>query len=838
MQWFNYLAETVSTPLSGPVIINANQLLDRIKKIPEKTSAYHCYYDLEERDTFVSYQGLMRPVFDMIHIDLDSEADLGESAWSDALRLCKKLIDENVQFHLFFSGNKGFHIAVPASAIGIKPGPKEILEAQVRCLLTKLKPDYQSVDLRIWNANRKFRAHGSMHEKTSLYKICLTGKGLKVSSLAISDIRELAKIRDTASLPILKADAVNPWLAGMIADAQAVPSRSAPSLKLIPAGAMLDDDAAIFAHFKGKKCTADMLVRAIPGFNRHDIAMRIIYDLYSTGTPEAKCEQIMSKWADKIFGSDSNRAADIPRLVRDAYHKPQTYTYGCFDDVKKAYCSAKCGLFGKISPEKRATPLNMTAKQRSEASGVSKQTEGELADAIISQMDEIITCEKDYFQWVGTHWKRLDRILFEKKVTDCAIAALENKAFSSGIRSLRDQVIMKLKVAPEKNNLNACSGEKFPFLDGTVHVVKGEKGQIQLELREHSREDYISHCKPFPFHGEHGLPRSGDFAHYVKTRRETMGDDGIVALKQLFGAALIPYAPRLFFLVGGSNTGKSTTAEILENLLGEENVSSVNPTEDNRFSWEPAIGKIANIKRELSLKKPLKDDLLKEIRDKRPISIDRKGIKGVKATLPFLHVYCCNTLPPSHEGNTGAWDNRLTVMSFKAGYVNGFAHIDNLGAFLWSQDPGGILDFAREGLELLSKAGFKYTVTEESREALEEWQEETDPVKAWLKAVLCGDCPAAIERKPETGALVGSSLYTSYKNWAAEFNGNGFSYSDRRFFRELARIGFSKARKTNTGVAFHYPKLENALSQCGGSDGTILGRRGDSPSRLVDNAPF
>lgn len=67
--------------------------------------------------------------------------------------------------------------------------------------------------------------------------------------------------------------------------------------------------------------------------------------------------------------------------------------------------------------------------------------------------------------------------------------------------------------------------------------MKSEKGVPALELREHSKEDYISHCKPFKFTGEHGLPSSGDFAHYVKTREETMGPDGVVALKQLFGAA-------------------------------------------------------------------------------------------------------------------------------------------------------------------------------------------------------------------------------------------------------------------------------------------------------------
>lgn len=462
MQWFNYLAETVATPLSGDALLNSKTLTQRISAIPDRTSAYHCYYDLEERPTFVGYQGLMRPVFDTIHIDLDSEGDQGAAAWEDAKKLCTKLQSENVEFALYFSGNKGFHVSVPASAIGIKEGPKEILEAQVRCLLTKLKPEFPTVDLRIWNANRKFRADGSMHEKTSLYKVRLTGRGFALKNMSIAEIRKLAEVRFLEPVMFGRREAVNPWLASLIVDAAVAPPRNTPSLKLIPQGQMLDDDSSQFANFPDKKCIEDMRTRAIPGFNRHDIAMRLIYDLYATGADESKTEKIMSKWAEKHLRGELARQQDIMRLVRDAYSKPQTYSYGCYDDVKKAYCSAKCKTFGRLSGAKRAEPFDMTEKQRSQASGVGKKTEGEMADEIISAMGEVIRCEHDFFEWVGTHWKRLDRELFKKKITDCAIAALDNKALSSGIRSLVDQVIMKLPMAPERNNLNACSGENSP----------------------------------------------------------------------------------------------------------------------------------------------------------------------------------------------------------------------------------------------------------------------------------------------------------------------------------------------------------------------------------------
>lgn len=312
MLWFNYVAESVATPLSGNAIVKSENLQEKILALKEKTSLYHCYYDLEERDSFVGYSGLMRPVFDTIHIDLDSEADLGAKAWEDTKNLCKKLQSENVSFHVYFSGNKGFHVAIHKSAIGITQGPKEEIEAAVKQLLAELKPNFDSVDLRIWNANRKFRAYNSVHEKSGLYKIRLTAMGYRLAAMSIAEIRVLAQTKHTEVYAHpLAQDTPNPWLASLVKNVQAKAPVKHSSVKEIAQGQMISDESALFSTHVDKKCIASMRVRALPQFNRHDIGLRMIYDLYATGTPQASALSTMQEWSDKIFGASTDRAKDM-----------------------------------------------------------------------------------------------------------------------------------------------------------------------------------------------------------------------------------------------------------------------------------------------------------------------------------------------------------------------------------------------------------------------------------------------------------------------------------------------------------------------------------------------
>ena len=820
MNWYNYLAATVDTPLDRNAIVTSQELETRLSALGAG-SMYHCYYDLEQRETFVGYEGLMKPVFNSIYIDLDDDETKGEQAWVDSKNLCTLLRENNVDFTLYFSGNKGFHICINMQALGINPDgtPKPELENFIKSFLFGLKETYKTVDNRIWNANRKFRAAGSRHEKSGLYKTLLY-PGRKVSNLTMSDIRELAKTQGNKAMvhPTYSGDPSNLLLSfvdlGKTVVGNTTFTGKKAQQKEIPQGLIEEDDSAAFRLWKDKKCIQSLSDSPLPSSvaNRHDQGLRIMSDLYMTGSSLEDAEKKMNVWASKVYGSDTARISDTIRMVHDTYSKPQDYRFGCYDDIRMKVCSAKCKVYTKLDPKRRAKPLDVT-KTQSQENQVQENpnlelSEGELADLILKNFGkEIIKADQDFFFWEGTHWNRMDRDRAHAAFYTLASAAYQNQAHFAKIESLVRQIKIKIPVAPENNHFYTSSPNLFNFTDGTVIVTKSPDGQMKLTLRPHDKTDLLGYCAPFPFESENKLPRNGQTEKYFDSRLVDLGAEGVRMMKQMLGAALIPYKPWIFFLVGDSDSGKSTMALMIKSLLGERNVSGVEPVKSgNNFLWESAIGKIANIATELPKDAPLDVNTLKKIRDKTPQFINRKGVKAVEATLPFLHIYCANILPASFEGNTGALDNRMTVIKFKKVYVNGLADIDNLGQWLWDQDAASILDYAREGLADLVASGFKYYRSDVSRNSLTEWQDETDPVKTFVKEVEAGEYRFSAEIFVHSGVKLIKALdiFTGFKAWAEESKYKAMGKI--RFFKELERCGVVRPPRANEGNGFLWAK--------------------------------
>ncbi len=841
MNWFNYAASSVDTALDQNVILSSGSLIDTVEKLPPNKTLYHCYYDLEERKTFVGYDGMLKPVWDTIHIDFDSE-DGGTKAWEDVKSFAKQLQNNNISFHVYFSGNKGFHVAIHASNFGIGAAKKDENQAKIKAFLANLKKSFETTDLRIWNANRKFRAVRSQHEKSKLYKIRLTGLGLKLSSMSIEDIRSLASVQQSVvDAPIVfpeSSEVPNPWIVELIGKYEVPTERSAKaSLKQVPQGLMVVDESTPFQTFLDKKCVSAMKQRLVPGFNRHDIAMRIIYDEFAKGTPESDVRTMMDAWATKHFGGEQSRIDDMARLIRDAYHKPQTYQFGCYDDIKKAYCSAKCKIFKVLSPEKRAQPLDMTDKQAAQSKDKGPN-ELEIVSTILDEHKDLCVRSDEVFQWVETHWKKLDREQFDHELFQTARLRLGDSATSSRIDSVVRHVVASLPRAPEQNNLFNSPIDMFNFQDGTYHVWQGSDGKTKIERRDHNPKDFIAYCSPFPLRGSTDLPRNGDFLEYLEIRKADqptpeLGAQTVRAIKQTMGAALIPFRPRTIFFSGESNSGKSTLITLMTKLVGDGNWCELDPCEKSPFALETAMGKTMNICMELDRTMPLNDAMLKKARDRMPIFIQRKFKQNLKGIIPGLHVFACNELPPSAEGNTGALKNRFTVFEFKKGYLNGKSGIGDLAAHYWQTDSGTVLDVAREGLEDLIMSDFKYFVPDSGTATLEAWQTDSDPIGAFIRDLRSGEAVLAQEKGISGGFILGSELYEQFGLWT-QVTGYSRKTTRHKFYNALRKKHkIHSMDRGKGGVRFSLDALSPQLS----SDPVTRCVQVDA-IRQSDNAPF
>lgn len=853
--WYNYAALGLTAPLSGDAILEATALEKFIAGIGSNTFLYHGYYNLEKRDSFKNYEGKLDYVFDTVHIDMDSKDDGGALAWEQAKEFCKRLLDEKVNFQLYFSGNKGFHIAIHKSSIGIKtPDSHRELSLRTKEFLVNLKGIYSTVDTATFDPSRKLRAFRSKHEKSGLYKIRLTDAGLpyRLSLYKIDGLRNLAvKQQRIAYKHPTSSFTANPFLLSLHSTSEIqTPQYQKASIEKLAAvtevesGNLVVVDAANFKNFDNKICVRKMMEGTVlPQFNRHDIEILLITELRQQGMAINSAKSVIKKWAAKVYSSaEEERIQDSERQVIDVYKKDlskdQLYQYGCYGDIKKAYCSGRCKLYNTLDREKRARPLNCTSKQRKEndvfdskdeTGKTEKIAEGILADGILSEMPMLCKSNGQYFQWATSHWKRIDGPLFEDKLIKVAMSIYHNQANIKKVKDLVSHVIAKIPVAPENNHFFIACPNKFNFTDCTANIIS-DNGNLRMEILNHNPNDYLSYCAPFPLKGEHKLPIGTEFKKYMAIRKDDVGEEGVRIIKQMLGAALIPYVPRIFFIEGITNAGKSTLAKLIKKLLGEENVSEVLPVlrrgGADRFNWEPSIGRLANVVLELPRGEELDVNTLKMIRDKSPISIDRKSQKHVKATLPFLHVYCCNQMPQSFEGNTGALNNRVTMLFFKPGNLNGSSHIVELAEEIWRSDAGSVLNAAREGLQDLIESKFHYFNGTASQQAAKEWQKLTDTIQLYFEDINNGEWsgPQWEFKEWEKGSVV----YEDFKQWCTTC---GRKYMGKHSFYKELEVKFLVPRKTKSegGERFNFKGLVNSKNSVATTGGKM------DPAQVLKN---
>lgn len=809
MKLFNYKAFSIHDVLSSKILLPAENLEEFINDLQANKTMYHGYYELEHRDMLAKYEGVLKPTFDTIHIDLDSKEDGGALAWEQTKELCKRLQESGCSFQLYFSGNKGFHVAVHTSAFGLS-GTKPAKDYQdiIRNIAHNLKEQYSTVDPSVHDPVRKFRAYRSKHEKSGLYKIRLTKIGLsrKPSELSIEEIRELALMQPTHKYahpePVL---APIDWLQALISSTpqQAQASRKS-KVKEIEQGSTIEDDSLRFKNFSDKKCTKLMLEGTVlPQFNRHDIELALIVELRQVGKTVDEAAGIMDQWAQKVYKSEPDRAKDVSRQVRDIYGKAleadKLYQYGCYGEIKAAYCSAKCKIYNNLDKKRRPEPLDATKTQKTEndvrRNPSMELSEGQLADKIMKEMPMLCKSNGQYFQWITTHWKRIDGDMFEDGLVKVAMNMYGNQATIKKNKALAEHVIAKIPIAPESNHFFSSCPNKFNFTDCTAVMIQDGK-ELRLEKKTHSPEDYLAYCAPFPLEADHTMPKGSEFSKYMATRLQDVGEEGIRIIKQMLGAALIPYVPRIFFIEGVTNAGKSTLAKLIIRLLGQENVSEVLPLIKgggaDRFNWEPSIGKLANIVLELPKGAELDVNTLKMVRDKSPISIDRKQQKHVKATLPFIHIYCCNQMPQSYEGNSGALNNRVSMLFFKPGYLNGSGDIVEYADHIWNDDAAGVLEVAREGLADLIASGFRYFNGNESAKMTREWQKMTDNITLYFEEINSGEWSGPSFEGVEWEK--GSIMYSDFRQWCIE---SGRKPMGKQLFYKELETRFQVPRKNN-----------------------------------------
>ena len=236
---------------------------------------------------------------------------------------------------------------------------------------------------------------------------------------------------------------------------------------------------------------------------------------------------------------------------------------------------------------------------------------------------------------------------------------------------------------------------------------------------------------------------------------------------------------------GEGRNGKSVFLDVLTAFLGPDNVSNV-PLEffGDRFQLTCTIGKLANIATEIGEVRAVAEGLLKAFTGGDRMYFDRKNMPGVQARPTARLVFATNNRARFEDRSKGVWE-RMILLPFNV-YIPEDERDLQLASKIIATELSGIANEAIEGLRRLRQQGH-FTQPAISKEALEDYQREANPAKAYL---LDNYCESA-GRELDCGILYG--IYVQH------CENNGYRKLDARQFGKEVTRAFPKIERKRLG---------------------------------------
>jgi P4 family phage/plasmid primase-like protien len=243
---------------------------------------------------------------------------------------------------------------------------------------------------------------------------------------------------------------------------------------------------------------------------------------------------------------------------------------------------------------------------------------------------------------------------------------------------------------------------------------------------------------------------------------------------------------KFLMLEGEGSNGKSVYCAALTALLGRQNVSNVSLERfGDRFSLSATLGKLANIATECSEMDDAAEGILKAFTSGDPMEFERKHKDPFSAIPTARFLMSANNRPRFKDGSGGLW-RRMLVVKFDQ-TIREDERVLGMDNPQWWERSGelpAIFWWAVLGLHRL-RSRCRFTESQKSQEAVQEYREETNPARAFLTQTC--------EEAEQAQTVFCSTLYGAYCKWA---KANGYhAMGERRFGKEVKRVFKESVRR-------------------------------------------
>jgi len=394
-------------------------------------------------------------------------------------------------------------------------------------------------------------------------------------------------------------------------------------------------------------------------------------------------------------------------------------------------------------------------------------------------------CKKNGFIYLynGFYWHEIDKEPFQYFLGNVAINMGVEK-FKGKIHTFKDELYKQFLSdsylpTPQQNKDKVL----INLQNGTFEISENKR-----ELRPFERNDFLTHQLNFEYEPDATAPL---FQKYLD---EVLPDtDKQKVLAEYCGYIFIKKGvlslEKMLVLYGTGANGKSVFFEILNALLGSQNVSNYSLqslTNENGYFRAKIGNKLVNYASEMNGK--LETDVFKQMASGEP----------VEARLPYCEpfnisdyaklIFNCNELPKDVE-HTNAYFRRFLIIGFDVTIPEN-KQDKELSKKIINSELSGVFNWILQGLKrLLEQKKFSKCIAIEN--ARTNYEKQSDSVKMFIDEN---------EYKTSTNYTLISYLYNEYKAFCIE---DGFRPVNKsNFIKRLNSFKIVTDRKAIGNVAF------------------------------------
>jgi putative DNA primase/helicase len=251
---------------------------------------------------------------------------------------------------------------------------------------------------------------------------------------------------------------------------------------------------------------------------------------------------------------------------------------------------------------------------------------------------------------------------------------------------------------------------------------------------------------------------------------------------------------KAFILTGDKSNGKSTFLSMVQTLLGDENIASLDLKElGDRFKTAELFGKLANVGDDIGDEFIANAAIFKKLVTGDRVSVERKGQNPFEFNNYSKLLFSANNIPRIKD-KTGAVQRRLVIIPFDARFSADDPNFDPyIKHKLRSEE-------VMEYLIVLGIAGLKrvltnrqFTTSSKVQAAMDDYEEQNNPILGFFKE--CEDEDFKIENEPT------NKVYKRYQEYCLANSLQAMSNIE--FSKQVNRIlNFKVVNKTIKGKKF------------------------------------